>query len=313
MKELKVFSGSSNPVFSNNIARYFLPGQIYLHRFPSGESYCQYMENIRGRDVFLIQSVVNPTNDMLMELLVMIDAAKRASAGRITAVLPYLGYLRQERKTKSRTPISAKLVANMIAGAGADRVLGLDFHFAQASGFFDLPVDHLYSLPTFIDYINKNLDTKNMIVLSPDIGGIKRGNSFAESMGKDFGFIVKKRINDNTIEVQKIVGDVKDKDVLLIDDIAESCGTLIEAAKVCKNNGAKTVRAFVTHPILSDIAYERLSSDIYLDKLFVTNSILHVDLAGKIQTIDIAPVFAKAIQSIHNNESITDLFKIEGF
>jgi ribose-phosphate pyrophosphokinase len=318
--KLQIFSGSSNLLLASSIANELntpnvygsVLGSIYHHVFPSGEHYCQYQDNIRGSDVFLVQSICNPAHERLMELLVMIDAARRASAGRITVVTPYLGYLRQDRKTKSRTPITAKLVANLITEAGADRVLGMDFHCEQAQGFFDIPVDHLYAMPVFADYL-KNKGIENTIVVSPDAGGIKRANAFAQAIGTDFAFIAKKRTSDTEVEMQGIVGDVKGKNVLIIDDMTESCGTLIKAAEVCRENGAVEVRAAVSHGLLNETAYNRLANDCCLDELIMTNSVLNVGIAGKTKILSVAQLFAQAIRCIHNDESVSELFQVKGF
>ncbi len=293
-----------------------LMGDVYLHTFPSGEKYCQFNENIRGTDLFLVQSICEPANDNLMQLLVMVDAARRASAGRITVVTPYLGYLRQDRKDKPRVPISAKLVANMITAAGANRVLGMDFHCEQAQGFFDIPVGHLYAMPVFADYLmqeDKTFNVNKTIVVSPDAGGIKRAEAFAQTIGTDFAFIAKKRLSDTEVKMGSVVGDVNGMDVIIIDDMTESCGTLIEAAKVCNNAGAKSCRAFVSHALLNQKAHDRLVEDVNLKQLVMTNSVLNCGIAGKTKILTVAPLFAKAIQRIHNNTSISDLFKVKGF
>jgi ribose-phosphate pyrophosphokinase len=313
--QLKVFSGSSNPDLAAAICKELSiePGDVYLHRFPSGEPYCQFRENIRGCDVFIVQSVCNPSDQMLMELLVMIDAAKRASAGRITAVTPYLGFLRQDRKTKSRTPISAKLAADLITCAGANRVVGLDFHCEQAQGFFNIPVDHLYAMPVFFDHIRFKSYYKNCIFLSPDVGGIKRVTTYAQHVGVDFAFITKKRVSDSEVEPQAIVGDVVDKDVIIIDDLTESCGTLVEAAGFVRSHGAKQVWAFVTHGLLNEIGIKRMENTL-LSSLVTTNSVTMPNkLPNSINVLNVAPLFAKAISCINTDRSVTSLFEVKGF
>jgi ribose-phosphate pyrophosphokinase len=316
--ELKIFAGDSGLFLANGICQelnMFL-GDVYLHTFPSGEKYCQFNENIRGTDLFLVQSICEPANDNLMQLLVMVDAARRASAGRITVVTPYLGYLRQDRKDKPRVPISAKLVANMITAAGADRVLGMDFHCEQAQGFFDIPVDHLYAMPVFAEYLMKEdlfFKPNKTVIVSPDAGGIKRAEAFSRTIGSEFAFIAKKRLSDTEVKVHGIVGDVCGMHAIILDDMTESCGTLVEAAKACMAAGAFTCRAIVSHGLLNQAAHDRLSTDQNLAQLIMTNSVLNVGIAGKTKILSVAPLFAKAIQSIHNNKSISDLFTVKGF
>jgi ribose-phosphate pyrophosphokinase len=314
--QLKIFSGSSNPDLAEAICKELSVGlgDVYLHRFPSGEPYCQFRENIRGCDVFIVQSVCNPSDQMLMELLVMIDAAKRASAGRITAVTPYLGFLRQDRKTKSRTPISAKLTADLITCAGADRLVGLDFHCEQAQGFFNIPVDHLHAMPVFLEYIKKHSSVYNdCVFLSPDVGGIKRVTTYAEYVGVDFAFITKKRLGDSQVKPQAIVGDVKDKDVIIIDDLTESCSTLIEAANFARGHGAKQAWAFVTHGLLNETGIHRMKNTL-LSGLVTTNSVaLPAKIPNIIGVLDIAPLFAKAIGCINTDRSVTSLFDVKEF
>lgn len=310
--QLKVFAGSASQRLAEDMCNKLRMslGNLYLHMFPSGEHYCQYKENIRGCDVYLVQSTCNPAHARLMELLVMIDAAKRASAGRITVVAPYFGYLRQDRKTKSRTPITAKLVANMLTVAGADRVVGMDFHCDQAQGFFDIPVDHLYAAPVFIDYVSRMYP--KVVVASPDAGGIKRASSYAEILGTDFAFISKKRLNDNDVKSYGLVGDVKDRDVLLVDDMTESCGTLIEGARVLKEHGAKSVRAAVTHALLNETAMARLQSQTFLDELITTDTVYPVYIHHTMTVLSVANLFATAIEHINQDKSITELFEIKG-
>jgi ribose-phosphate pyrophosphokinase len=327
---MRIFSGSSNPNLAEAIntevnaeignfpttsGYYQALGKIYLHQFPSGESYCQFQNNIRGEDIYLIQSICHPANDNLMELLVMIDAAKRASAGRITVVTPYLGYLRQDRKDKPRVPITAKLVANLLTEAGANRVLGMDFHCEQAQGFFDIPVDHLYAMPVFAEHFKK-LGIKDLVIVSPDAGGIKRASAFAEALGADFAFIAKKRISDTQVEMGNIVGDVLDKNVVILDDMTESCGTLMEAGKLCLEHGAASTRAAVSHGLFTKDGIRRLTSFDYLDEIIVTDSVPTVEQNRHmipITVLSVASLFAKAIVCINQNKSVTELFEVKGF
>lgn len=312
--QLKIFAGSASQELTKDICNELQtkPGEIYLHMFPSGEHYCQYMENIRGCDVFLVQSTCNPAHARLMELLVMIDAAKRASAGRITVVCPYFGYLRQDRKTKSRTPITARLVADLITTAGANRIVGMDFHCDQAQGFFNIPVDHLCATPVFVKHLRETSELFNHVVVSPDAGGIKRAAAFAEILGVDFAFISKKRINDTTVKSYGLVGDVKGKNALIIDDMTESCGTLIESAKVLIANGANTARAIVTHALLNADAYKKLDTQHALGTVITTNTVVQQQKYAGFHVLSVAPLFATAINHINNNKSITELFEIKG-
>jgi len=320
MKNLKIFSGTSNVPLAEKIAKNLFTklGDIYHHRFPSGETYCQFKENIRGSDVFLVQGITNPANENLMELLVMADAARRASAERITAVIPYFGYARQDRKDKSRVPISAKLVLDIIETAGIDRVVTMDLHSPQVGGFTNLPFDHLTFEPVLVNYIrNKyhSLDLRDSVVLmAPDVGAVKRIEKYASILKSDFGFISKKRIGDDEVELQSIVGDVKDKDVIIIDDLTESCGTLIQAADACKNNGAKRVTAVVTHGCITETGVTRLENALInknIDEFVCSNTAniaKNTKLADSIVELDVGTVFAKAINNIHNNESVSELF-----
>ncbi len=313
----KVFSGSGNIDLATRIcAELRMPlGDAFLHQFPNGENYCQFRENIRGSDIFIVQPFSSPANDRVMELLIMADAARRASAGRITAVVPYFGYARQDRKEKSRVPISAKLVMDLISAAGINRVVTMDLHSPQVAGFTNLPFDHLYGTPSLIDEIKKK-NLKKLIVIAPDTGAIKRSMYVAELIGAEFGFINKKRVSDNVVVGQSVIGDVEDKHVLIFDDMTESCGTLIEASRICRSMGAQQVHAAVTHALFNDIAKKRLA-DSYLpfDSLLFTNTTPQVTIpsVANMQLVDVAPVFAKAIACIHNDESVTDLFNIKGF
>jgi len=317
---MKIFSGSSNKKLTKQICQFLDEpfGNVYLHAFPSGERYCQYKENIRGQDTFIIQSLDTPVNDNLMELLIMIDAAKRASASRITAVIPYMGYLRQDRKTKSRTPISGRLVADMIEAAGANRIISMDFHCAQAQGFFKIPVDHLYATPVITEYLNK---TNNInVVVSPDVGGVKRAHAYAETLDVSFAFIAKKRISDTEVESSEVCGDVKDKNVLLVDDMTESAGTLISAADICKEAGASTVTCAITHGVFTTKAQERFESAGHvIDEFIYTNTThnktinLQNSRVGKMTELNVGNLLGRAIKRTHTNESISELFQVEGF
>lgn len=316
---MKVFSGNSNLKLSCNIVENLniKLGDIYHHKFPSGESYCQYKENIRGADVFLIQGITNPANENLMELLVMADAARRASANRITAVIPYIGYSRQDRKDKSRVPISAKLIFDLFNASGIDRILTMDLHSPQICGFTNLPVDHITFEPILVNYIKNKYHSlalrDSVIIMAPDVGAVKRVEKYASYLKSDFGFISKKRLGDDKVELQNIVGDVRDKNVILIDDLTESCGTLIQAAKECKKQGAKYVTCAVTHGCITDVGFFRLlednNSNKYIDEFIVSNSVKISDKTMElVNVLDVSPLFAKAINCIHNDKSVSELF-----
>lgn len=316
-----ILGGTSNEPLVEEICKFLDEpvGKVYHHTFPSGEKYCQIQQNIRGEDVYIVQSMNYPVNDNLMELLVMIDAVRRASPRRITAVIPYMGYLRQDRKTKSRTPISGRLVADMIEATGVDRVIGMDFHCAQAQGFFSIPVDHLYATPVICDFVNGDVDT----IVSPDVGGIKRAHAFAETMGVDFAFIAKKRLSDTEVEISEVSGDVKGKRVLIVDDMTESAGTLIAAANACREAGAEYIRCAVTHGVFTPVARERLSAYNEIDEFIYTNTaqndmledgpILADNVMTERKCLSVAPLFAKAIKRSNTNESVSELFKVDGF
>ena len=310
---LKIFSGNSNrPLAEDICAGIGVPlGEATVTSFPDGESFVKINENIRGQDVFIVQSTCTPTNHHLMELLILIDAARRASAQRITAVIPFYGYARQDRKDQPRVPITAKLVANLLVAAGANRILTMDLHSQQIQGFFDIPVDHLFASPVFFEYIDA-LRSENIVVVSPDVGGMKMAAAYAGLMGAQLGMVWKKRTSATTVESVNIVGDVEGRDVLLVDDITETAGTLVNAAKLMREHGALSVRAAVSHALLSPMAYDRLKTGA-IDELITTNSI-PVDPKGlPISVLSVAGLLGEAILRIHNNESVTSLFKVKGF
>ena len=310
---LKIFTGNSNRPLAEEICRHIgVPlGEATVTSFPDGESFVKINENIRGADVFIIQSTCPPSNHHLMELLIMIDAARRASAQRITAVMPFYGYARQDRKDQPRVPITAKLVANLLVAAGANRVLTMDLHSQQIQGFFDIPVDHLYASPVFFDYLAKN-KTANLVVCSPDVGGMKMAAAYADMLGAGLGLVAKKRTSATTVEAINVVGEVNGCDVLLVDDITETAGTLTAAAKILRDSGAVSVRAAVSHCILNEMAYERLKTGL-IDELITTNSIPNDPRGLPITALSIAGLLGDAIVRINSNESITSLFKIKGF
>ena len=313
--QLKVFSGNANPALAEEICRHIgiEPGRAKVKPFPDGETFVRIEENIRGRDVFIVQPTCNPANHHLMELFIMIDAARRASASRITAVLPFFGYARQDRKDQPRVPITAKLCANLLVAAGAQRILTLDLHAQQIQGFFDIPVDHLYASPVFFNYLANHPDLKDLVVYSPDVGGMKLANAYAELLGCPLGFVAKRRVSATEVEAFNLVGAVKGKDVLLVDDMTETAGTLTAAARLLRDNGARSVRACVTHAVLNEIGYQRLEGGP-LDELICTNS-TPVESRGStpVKVLSVAALLGKAITHIHSNESVSSLFDIKGF
>lgn len=308
---MKIFSGGSNLPLVESICKEVNQevGKIKHQRFPSGEEHCQFQENIRGADVFLVQSLSNPVNDYLMQLLLMADAARRASAGRITAVIPYLGYSRQERKDKPRVPISAKLVMDLIKASGFNRILTMDLHAPQIGGFTNLPLDHLSFKPALINTIKPiGMDC----VVAPDIGSVKRADEYATALDTDLVIITKKRKSATSVSIKHFVGDVKDKKVIIIDDLTESAGTLIEAAMACKENGAAEVYCAVSHGCFTNVGKHRLEdafNNKLITKLFASNSVEYCDDSkGYLIKVNVAPLFAAAIKNIHNNESVSSLF-----
>lgn len=311
---LKILSGNSNRALADEIcASIGEPlGEATVTSFPDGESFVKINENIRGQDVFIVQSTSPPSNHHLMELLIMIDAARRASAQRITAVLPFYGYARQDRKDQPRVPITAKLVANLLVAAGATRILTMDLHSQQIQGFFDIPVDHLYASPVFFEHLAGRKSERPLVVCSPDLGGMKMAAAYADMMGAALAMVAKKRKSATTVEAMSLVGDVEGADVLLVDDITETAGTLSAAAKILREHGAVSITAAVSHCILNDVAIERLKDGL-IDELITTNS-TPVETHGlPIKVLSIADLLGKAIISITRNESVTGLFKIKGF
>jgi ribose-phosphate pyrophosphokinase len=310
---LRVFSGNSNRPLAEDICRSIgIPlGDATVTSFPDGETFVKIDENIRGNDVFIIQSTCPPTNHHLMELLIMIDAARRASAQRITAVLPFYGYARQDRKDQPRVPITAKLVANLLVSAGANRILTMDLHSQQIQGFFDIPVDHLYASPVFFEYLSK-VTSESLVVCSPDVGGMKMAAAYADLLGASLGMVAKRRLSATAVEAISVVGEVDGCDVLLVDDITETAGTLTAAAKMLRERGARRIRAAVSHSILNEIAYERIKSGI-IDEWITTNTVPIETKGLPITVLNVAPLLGQAIQRINTNESITGLFRIKGF
>ncbi len=310
---MKLLSANSNLALAEDIAKYLgVPlMKTTVKTFSDKEIFVEIHENVRGEDVFLIQSTSYPANDNIMELLVCLDALKRASAKRITAVIPYFGYARQDRKPGARTPISAKLVANIITSAGADRVLTLDLHAGQIQGFFDIPLDNLFASPVLVKDIKEKFDTSNVTVVSPDVGGVVRARSYAKKINADLAIIDKRREKAGISEVMNVIGDVKDKDCIIVDDIVDSGGTLCNAAAALIENGAKSVEAYITHGVLSGSACKRIKDSV-LRTLAITDSIKITDEVkgeSKIRIVTIAPLIAEAIKRISEETSVSSLFE----
>ncbi len=311
MDKLTIFTGNSNIELADKICENLnVPlGESEVERFSDGEVRVKIMQNVRGKDVFVVQSTSSPANENLMELLIMIDAIKRSSAKRITAVLPYYGYARQDRKDQPRVPITAKLVANLLTRAGANRVLTIDLHAGQIQGFFDIPLDHLYAVNIFEDYF-KEKNIKDIAIVSPDVGGIKMARAYAKRFGAGLAIVDKRRISDVKAEVMHILGDIKGKNVILVDDMVATAGSLTEAAAALKKNGAKDIYAAITHPVLCGPAIERIRAS-EIKKLVVTDTIPVPEekRTDKIVQLSVAPLLGEAIRRIHNEETVSALFE----
>ncbi len=308
MSKYKLFSGTANPEFANRVGKYLNieVGGATIKKFSDGEISVQINESVRGQDVFIVQPTCAPANDHLMELLIMIDALKRSSAKSISAVIPYYGYARQDRKAAPRVPISAKLVADMLETAGIHRMITIDLHAAQIQGFFDIPVDNLYGSLLFVEYIRaKRL--KNPIIASPDIGGVARARSYADKLGYDLVIVDKKREKANESEVMNIIGDIQNKDVILVDDMVDTAGTLVKAAEVLKEKGAASVMACTTHGVLSGPAFNRINSGT-LDELVISDTIPMKYQSDKITVLTATKMIGETIRRITNNESVNSIF-----
>jgi ribose-phosphate pyrophosphokinase len=312
MNGLSVLCGNANPALAKEICKCLnIPlTAVLVGRFSEGEIRVQIKENIRGKDVFIIQPTCPPTNENLMELLIMCDAARRASAKRITAVIPYYGYARQDRKDQPRVPITAKLVANLIAAAGTNRVLCMDLHANQIQGFFDLPVDHLYAINVLCDYF-KNKKLKNMVVVSPDVGGLKMARAYAKRLGASLAIVDKRRASPEKTEVMHVLGSVSGKNAIMVDDIIATGGSMIEAAEVLRKKGVKSLYAAVSHGILSGPALDRIRGCSVLKEVVITDSIplKNPEKNPKVKVLSVAQLLADAIGRIHNEESISSLFE----
>jgi ribose-phosphate pyrophosphokinase len=310
---VKIFSGTSNQPLSKAICAYIGMelGKCTVSSFPDGETFVKIEENVRGEDVYLIQSTSPPTNHHLMEMFIMMDALRRASASRITAVLPFYGYARQDRKDQPRVPITAKLVANLIVAAGANRILTMDLHAQQIQGFFDIPVDHLYAAPVMYDYLKKKA-IKNLVVVSPDVGGLKMAHAYSQVLDAGLAIVAKRRKNALEVESMTVIGEIRGKNVLMVDDLTETAGTLTTAAVLLKKKGAKQILACVSHAILNDIGIERLRKS-NIDELITTDTVLRPAIDGiTINTLSVAGLLGEAINRIHSNSSVTSLFEFKG-
>lgn len=309
--QLAIFSGNANPSLAKAICANLgvRLGDCLVTRFSEGEVRVKVNDNVRGKDVFLIQPTSPPPNEHLMELLILIDAVRRASARRVTAVIPYFGYARQDRKDQPRVPITAKLVANLITTAGADRVLTMDLHAGQIQGFFDIPLDHLYAVGVFAEYV-KTKDWAPLVVVSPDVGGIKMARAYAKRLGAELAIVDKRRVTPESIEIMHILGEIKGKVCLLVDDLVATGSSLVEAAAILKQNGAKAIYAAVTHPVLSGPACERVAGSC-IQEFMVTDTIQLSENARrleKVTVLSVAQLFGEAIKRIHEEQSISTLF-----
>lgn len=307
-KNLKLFSGNSNVPLAEKIVEVLglSLGDATVNRFPDGETFVQLNENVRGSDVFIVQSSCAPANHNIMELLILVDAARRASAGRITAVMPFYGYARQDRQDRPRVPITSKLIANLLVSAGVNRILTMDLHAPQITGFFDIPLDHLTALSVFQNYLNP-IDIATTVICSPDVGGMKMASVYADILGCPMGMVAKRRKGPESVEALSVIGDVHNKHVLLVDDMTESAGTLLAAAKLLKTAGALSVKGVVSHGVLNDTGYERLKADAYLDGIVTTDSTPVDTRDQSITVLSVASLFAEAISCIHHNKSIRHL------
>ncbi|AZL15742.1 ribose-phosphate pyrophosphokinase [Rickettsiales endosymbiont of Stachyamoeba lipophora] len=307
---MHILAGNSNKLLSQHMASYLGINllQAGIKYFADGEIFVEIHEHVRGKDVFVVQSTCTPTNDHIMELLICIDALKRSSAKRISAVIPYFGYARQDRRVQPRTPISAKLVANLIATAGADKVIMVDLHAEQVQGFFDIPVDNIKALPVLINDIISHFDTKNLTIVSPDVGGVVRARNFASKLNVDLAIVDKRREKPGLSEVMNIIGNIKGKDCILVDDIVDSAGTLCNAAQALLDQGAKSVNAYATHGVFSQNAHERILNS-QLKNLIITDTIPHQNLNNKkIRVVSVAPLLAEVIKRVSEETSIASLF-----
>lgn len=310
---VKVISGTSNKPLTKAICEYIgiESGRCTVSSFPDGETFVKIEENVRGEDVFVVQSTSPPTNHHLMEMFIMIDALRRASASRITAVLPFYGYARQDRKDQPRVPITAKLVANLLVAAGASRVLTMDLHAQQIQGFFDIPVDHLYAAPVMYEYLKKK-QLKDLVVVSPDVGGLKMAHAYSQVLGGGLAIVAKRRKSPTEVESMAVIGEISGRNVLMVDDLTETAGTLTSAASMLHDNGAKSVIACVSHAILNETGIQRLRKS-NIDELITTDTVLRPAIEGvNVKTLSVAGLLGEAIKRIHSNSSVNSLFEFQG-
>jgi len=309
--ELKIFSGRAHPALGQEICAYLnLPaGNVIAYNFSDGEIFCQIGENVRGSDVFVVQPTSSPVNENLVELLIMLDAFKRSSASRVTAVIPYYGYARQDKKDQPRVPITSKLVADLLSKAGADRVLTMDLHASQIQGFFDIPVDHLFAAPVVLDAV-RDLDLPDLVIVSPDAGGVERARAIAKRLGSSLAIVDKRRTGPNEAEIMNVIGEVEGRNALIIDDIIDTSGTLVKTVEALKEKGAERVLAVGVHAVLSGPALERIENSS-LEKVLVTNTTpLEEKLrrCSKLEPLTVAPLLGEAIRRIHEHSSVSSLF-----
>jgi ribose-phosphate pyrophosphokinase len=310
---VKIFSGTANVPLARAICKSIgcQLGKCSVQPFPDGETFVKIEENVRGEDVFIVQPTSPPTNHNLMELFIMIDAVRRASATRITAVLPFYGYARQDRKDQPRVPITAKLVANLLVAAGANRILTMDLHAQQIQGFFDIPVDHLYAAPVMYEYLKKK-NLTDLVVVSPDVGGLKMAHAYSQVLEGGLAIVAKRRKSATEVESMAVIGEIRGKNILLVDDLTETAGTLTQAAALLKKKGARKILAVVSHAILNDVGVERLRKSV-IDELITTDTVQCPAIDGvKITTLSVAGLLGEAIKRIHNNSSVNSLFEFKG-
>jgi len=310
---VKIFSGTANQPLALAICKFVgvEMGKSTIKPFPDGETFVRIEENVRGEEVFVVQPTSPPTNHNLMELFIMMDALRRASAKRITAVLPFYGYARQDRKDQPRVPITAKLIANLLVAAGANRILTIDLHAQQIQGFFDIPVDHLYAAPVMYEYLKKK-NLSNLVVVSPDVGGLKMAHAYSQTLETGLAIVAKRRKSGLDVEAMAVIGEIKGKNILLVDDLTETAGTLTEAASLLKKKGAEKILACVSHAILNDIGIQRLRKSV-IDELITTDTVQRPAIDGvNITTLSVAGLLGEAIKRIHSNSSVNSLFEFKG-
>jgi ribose-phosphate pyrophosphokinase len=310
--EMKIITGTAHPALVNAICQHL--GQPLCNAnvttFPDGETFVKINDNIRGRDVFIVQPTCPPTNQNLMELLILVDAARRASAARITAVIPFFGYARQDRKDQPRVPITAKLVANLLVAAGVNRLVAMDLHAQQLQGFFDIPVDHLQALPVMIQHL-RGLNLGELVVVSPDVGGVKNASAYAHALGAGLAIVVKRRVSASRIEPVAVIGEVRGRNVIIVDDLTETAGTLCGAATILRQHGANDIYAGVSHAVLTDVAVDRLRQS-EIKELITTDSVPIEDYnGGRLKVLSVAPLLGEGIRRIHDDESVSSLFEIK--